>query len=382
LAWKTNIKLKGGMIEMNKSIYLAFGAAMLLVLAAPFALAEDSAVAVNAGDASVTAAASDTLSGDAGTTPDSAMYGLKLGWERAKLWFTFKQEKKAEKELQLARLRLVEARIMAEKGNVKAFQRAQEAHNALIERAQARLAAIQEDTTEANIKENLKKVSWLEVAIEVHENRIAVLNEILAEKNLSEEAKTAIESAVARMENRTEAMKQKAEERKEKIKTRLKAVAELTDEEADEVIAGIDNSTGLTKAKKAIAEKRIERAENAVAKVEASIASGKIKMANSSALNARLAEAKADVSEAKAFVEAGNYDIAIETIKPVNNYGRVLRAEIHLRNEIRQEVANELREAKAEIKQDIKEKIVQARAKIRSEIAEKVKARVSASSKG
>lgn len=336
---------------MSKLVYAALGLALLLVFAMPIAVAEDSVIA--GADNAVTAEAGDDLSADAGTTPDKAMYGWKLGWEKVGLWFTFKQEKKAEKELALARKRLLEVKKMAEKGNIEAMEKAQAKHDELVASAQARLASIQEDSTEAKVKDSMKKVSGLERAIEAHENRISVLSDILAEKNLSDEARAAIEAAVAKMQEKTEVMKQKLEERRANIKTRLKAVTEKNDSEIDEDIAEIDEETGLNDAKKAIAEKRIARAEQAIAKLNERIASGQLKNFNGTNVQARMTEREQAITEAKTFLAAGDYDSAIEVIKPVNNYGRMISAEVKVRNEIRQEIAEKLKNAAGTIKNKV-----------------------------
>src|SRR3989344_656128 len=99
------------MSNKNTKLYVLAGLIVFVALLAamPFALAEEEAATD----------LQDNMEGDAGTTPDSAFYGLKLGWEKVGLWFTFDQEKKAEKELGLARKRLLEIRAMADKGDIE-----------------------------------------------------------------------------------------------------------------------------------------------------------------------------------------------------------------------------------------------------------------------
>lgn len=315
-------------------------ALVAVLLVASFAVAEEAA----------SAAVSNDLSGDAGTTPDSAMYGLKLGWEKMGLWFTFNQEKKAQKELKLAGKRLLEAKVMAEKGNEKGFARAQEAHDAFVARAQARLEAIDEDGKEDKIKDSTKKISGLEVAIENHENKIDILKEKLAEGNLSEEQKASIEALIDKMEAKTEAMKQKLEERRDKIKTRLQAVSEKTKAEVESEVEEIDNETGLIEVKKVIAERRIERAENAVARVETKLATVEAKGTDVSAAEAKITEYKADIAAAQSAFDAGDYDKALAEIKPVSNYGRQRSAIAKIIAEVRQDIRAEAGDAGAKVK--------------------------------
>lgn len=56
---------------------------------------------------------------DAGTTPDSALYGLDRAFERMSLAFTFNKEKKAEKHLGYAEERLAELKAMTDKGETE-----------------------------------------------------------------------------------------------------------------------------------------------------------------------------------------------------------------------------------------------------------------------
>src|SRR3990172_1898246 len=224
---------------MNTKLYAVIALAFIgvLLVSAPFALAQETSASDEASD--------DNLEGDPGITPDSAMYGLKLGWEKAGLWFTFNQERKAEKEMEHARRRLLEVRKMAEKGNIKAMERAQEKHDELLAKAQERLASIQEDSQESQIKDTARKVVRLEIAARAHENRIEVLKDILAEKNLSDEAKVAIEAAIARMENKTANFEFRLEEKKDRIKTRLRAVTEKNESEIETEIEALEDEEGL-----------------------------------------------------------------------------------------------------------------------------------------
>lgn len=331
-----------------------------VLLFAGIAFAQEAEAAVTASaDAETT-----EMSADPGTTPDSAIYGLKSGWEKVKLAFTFNQEKKAQKELELAKLKLLELRKMAEKGNLKAMERAQIRHDALVESAQARLAAIQEDTTEAKAKLAATKVIGLERALQAHENRIEVLKDILAEKNLTDEARAAIETAVERMENKTAAMDQKLEDKKDKIQIRLRAITEKNESEIKDEIKKLENSSGYTEALKKIAQNRIEKTEAALEKVKVKIAEEKAQGINVSGAETHIADAEAKLAEAKALVEQGKYKEAIATLKPISNYGRNLSIVVKKIHEARlaerkAEIQNLVQEAAKEKVQAIKEKLQQ-----------------------
>lgn len=303
----------------------------LMLFAVPFALADASLEADN------TQIAADNLTANPGITPDSSFYGLKLGWEKVRLAFTFNQERKAEKELALADKRLLEIKRMAEKGNVKAALKAQKSHDALVERAKARLSSIQEDTKEAQVRNTAEKIIGLQRAIQAHENRIEVLKDVLAEQNLSDDARESIESAVERMENRTEVMSQRLKEKKDRVKTRLRAVTGDSEEEVDAVINKIENRTGLTDLDKKIAERGINRTERILERVKARIAEEKEAGVNVSAAEERISEAESKLAEAKVLYNEGKYSSVIVTLKPISNYGRNLSVIVRAINKARRE---------------------------------------------
>lgn len=345
-----------------KAQIIAIALLGLMLFAVPFALAETSLEAENS------QIAEDSLSSNPGMTPDSAFYSLKLGWERARLAFTFNQEKKAQFELNLAERRLLEIRKMAEKGNVQAMEKAQARHDALIESAQARLSSIQEDTKEAQIRTTAEKVVGLERAILAHENRIEVLKDILSEQNLSDEARTAMESAVARMENRTQEMSQKLEEKKDRVKTRLRAVSGDNAEDVESAIEEIENKTGLTDLGQKIAQQRIERTEESLERVKARVAEEKAAGIDVSAAESAISEAESNLEEAKSLYAQGEYSSSIAAVKPVSNYGRNLSVVVRAINKARLE--NRLSEVK-----NLTDNFSQQRLQLREEVKTELKQR-------
>jgi hypothetical protein len=295
---------------------------VLLLAVMPSVFAQDSTDAATA--AENTADVADNLTEDPGMTPDSSFYGLKTGWEKMKLAFTFNPERKAQLELRLAERKLLEVKKMAEKGNLRAMERAQMRHDALIESAQNRLSALDEDSKESKVNSTAEKVVGLQRALKAHENRIEVLKDILANENLSEEARAAIESAVAKMENKTAAMEQKLQDKKDKIKTKLRALTAKTASEVDDAIERLENKTGLTDLDQKIAQNRIEKTEEALKKLKERISDEKYAGLNLSAVDAHIAEAEATLADAKVLYAEGKYSEVIVMLKPISNFGRNL----------------------------------------------------------
>jgi chromosome segregation ATPase len=195
---------------------------------------------------------------------------------RIGIGFTFNQEKKAEKELKLARLELIMAKIAAKNNNTEAMEKALEAHERIIARVQERINALDGKATKEGIKKSAEKLVGLERAIEVHEARIAKLNEILVSANLTEEQIANIQARLEKAENSTAHLKEVQAAKIDKLKTKLKAVANMTEEQAEAEIQKIEDAQNLSAVKKKVAEVKAARNENAakvisevIAKLEA-----------------------------------------------------------------------------------------------------------------
>lgn len=169
---------------MKKAIWILVPLLLLSIFAVAFAQ-ENNTTNANQGAASEQAA-QDLNESDAGS--------FKIGMQQLKVMFAFNQEKKANLELELARLRLIQAKIAAKKNNTVALQNAIDKHEKLMEKIRARINAT------SNKGGN---VTGLERAIEVHNRRITALNNILQNTNLTEEQRAKIEMKLGRAENVT-----------------------------------------------------------------------------------------------------------------------------------------------------------------------------------
>lgn len=153
---------------------------------------------------------------------DSDVSGFKVQLKELKTMLTLNQEKKAQLELELARLKLIQAKIAAKNNDTVAMEKALEAHNKLLERVNATVNAM------SNKGGN---ITGLARAIQVHEKRIELLNTILASKNLTAEQKAKIEAKIEHAENIT--AKLKALQEKLQNKTEENETAEQNCTETD-----------------------------------------------------------------------------------------------------------------------------------------------------
>lgn len=141
---------------------------------------------------------------DAGTTPDSALYGLDKAFERISLAMTFDKAAKAEKRLKIASERIAELKAMTEKGKP-------EFNEKLMEESEKEMDDAVKDVEEAEAKG--KDMSAVKAHVtEMQSKHIAVLQRVL--EKAPESAKAAlqrvIEKAQVKQEQRATGLKQKA----------------------------------------------------------------------------------------------------------------------------------------------------------------------------
>lgn len=250
---------------MNAKLYtiLVFALLATAIFATASVLAQETS-SETASDTAIASEVNDKL--------DGSVSGLKIGWENFKLWFTFNNEKKAMQELKIARLRLIQAKIAAKNGDTEAMQNALEAHNKILEKIQERINAIDGASDKEGTKLAATKLVGLERAIEVHEARISKLNELLASENLTDEQRAKLENKIAKAENNTAHLREVEADKKEKITTRLRAVGNMTKEEADSAIKNLEDAQNLSKVKEMVAELKLKHQEGIAEKIKERIA--------------------------------------------------------------------------------------------------------------
>jgi hypothetical protein len=138
-----------------------------------------------------------------------------LFWKKLDIWFTFNQEKKAEKELKLAEFQLVRARVAARNNNTKAMENALEAHKQLIERVQERVSKIENGNAS-------EKLIGLDRAIQVHQARIARFNAQLNNSNLSAGQIEKLQERIGQAQENTDHLREVANERRLEFEKRFR----------------------------------------------------------------------------------------------------------------------------------------------------------------
>jgi ATP-dependent Zn protease len=88
---------------------------------------------------------------------------------------------------------------------------------------------------DSNLSVPAKKLVGLERAIEVHEKRIAFLNQTLVNENLTEKQKEVIERRLEHAQNVTNKLVEINEDKKDKLVTKIMAKQNLTQEQVEAI---------------------------------------------------------------------------------------------------------------------------------------------------
>jgi hypothetical protein len=185
--------------------------------------------------------------------------------ERISLFFTWNQEKRAEKELKLADMELIRARIALKNNNTKAMEKALESHDRLIEKVQNKVKNKNEESDKTGIEKSAEWLSGIEKAVDAHEAKIERLNQLIAnDTNLSEDQIENINARIEKSQSSITHLKEVESNKQERIKVKLMAVNNLSEEEADERIEELKDSENLSGLNKNLEEKQRNRREEKI----------------------------------------------------------------------------------------------------------------------
>lgn len=208
-----------------KTIITGFVALFLMLFSFSFALAENDTANVSIVSNETPMLISAPVDVELDNVSETEATG-NLFWKKLDIWFTFNQEKKAEKELKLAELQLVRARVAARNNNTRAMENALEAHKQLIERVQERISKIENGNAS-------QKLVGLDRAIQVHQARIARFNAQLNNSNLSAEQIEKLQEKIEQVQENTDHLREVAQEKRDRIEQRAMNLSEERSREKD-----------------------------------------------------------------------------------------------------------------------------------------------------
>jgi hypothetical protein len=225
--------MKGGKNKMNKiyTIGLIAMFAMAMFSVSLVLAEENTSVAEPMLISEQVNVSTDDVEADLGL--NESVSDSEVAWKSFKLWFIFNQEKKINAELDLARLRLAQANRAAERNDTEDMEKAMEKHERIMNKIQEQMDKFE---IGSDVNDSANKLLGLENAIGRHEQRIAFLNYVFANANLTEEQRAKIEERMARVENVTARLNEVQQEKQDRITTRLMAEGNLTEEQAKRVL--------------------------------------------------------------------------------------------------------------------------------------------------
>jgi len=186
--------------------------------------------------------------------------------DRIRLAFTFNEEKKIERTLNMAEKRLAEAELLAEE-NPEAYELAQARYDEFVAKAEKILADIESGTEDVNSSvDYIEKIARIQNQFERHRNHA---EEVYVRALERFEVNGASAEKIERFENfygkaldRSNQMEERIMEKRETAVKKHKALSEMSDEEIEELLTKVESSEGLTQNREARmeqAEKRVEK---------------------------------------------------------------------------------------------------------------------------
>jgi len=194
---------------------------------------------------------------EAGTTPDSPMWGIDVAMDNLALALTFNEDKKAERALRIADERLSEMAQLAREKKLEKLEKAREQHQKMLLRVQERLEH-EDEATEESLETELK----LEAKLEAQKQRLAKV-EVEVKGSLTAEQQAALGAFLATLGEDVKNVQIKIQSRQEETKAELRQ----RDAKAEEKIAKLEAPSWERKAKHE-QEKAAEEIRKAEAKIE------------------------------------------------------------------------------------------------------------------
>jgi len=329
---------------------LIFGIISILLLVS--VIAQDDATSTSSDSkTNIPPETDETDETDVGIAPDSAFYGLENAFKKISLALTFSKEAKARKELDIARERLREVRLMIEENKLDAAEKAKIRHEEISQKLKARF----ENKVDAD-EDEIELQAEIENEIEEQEAEIGdIKTRIEIKGELSDEQRAKLMELVENLKSSGNDVRLKIDSRKDRLKIKLKEKG-LTEIEIEERIKS-ERETGSDNA----LTNRIEHVKREIEKSREHLDQNKNNLDNDklAELRGQLDTADETLSEAGKKVEEKKYDEARELIN------KALRLAVLVRgNEKRFEANREI--LRDELKREVgEERLERAREKLR-----------------
>lgn len=254
---------------MKKSLTLF----LIVLLSFSAVLAQDDADLDDSVDVVDSLGEDEVIDGDPGVLPDSPFWGLERALERINLALTFNSERKAEKGLNIARERILEARAMVDKDDIDSADKAREARSRVLVRIRKNIDNIEDDDPEEELRTTLRFEARLkEQEDDINELETRIKVKIRGE--LTDEQRTRLDELISSFRDQNGRLEIEIENKRGRTKIKIKARREISDDELEDLEDEIKfeeevRDKGRGEEASAIAHlraanRRIERVKNAI----------------------------------------------------------------------------------------------------------------------
>ena len=187
---------------------------------------------------------------DLGILPDNLFYSIDITIEKINLALTFSDEEKISKELEFAKERLSEARLMAEKKNMRALKETEVEHGRLLEDVKARLNDIDGDQSSLRLYvKTEREIEEYRLAAEEEFRRIDLkelrLLTIESDENPTDEQMEQMKMIISNLKGQAGEVKIESNNQKTKLMIKIKNNMGRSDQEIEDEVEKIENEEGL-----------------------------------------------------------------------------------------------------------------------------------------
>ncbi len=297
-------------------------------------------------------------------------------FDNVNLFFTYNQEKKAVKALEIADKKL--SHILYDLENKGSDEEYSEEYERAMKTVEKALEKIETNGKVENSKAALSNLSKIEERIENHYQKVVMVKERILERQrekMTEEQIEHLESVFSNITQRFQNMEDQFVQKRERALLKYKAMSGKNDSEIDEELEEIDDETGLSERRKSMAKWQLGLAQNSL-KLSKQRFENFLSSINETEYNESIAEIRSQLEEAEellasslASLEENDYETITELTQEIKELGDELN-KIILSLRSSQENINELLQS---TKDDIASKKTEHLQKILDKVPEEAK---------
>lgn len=278
---------------------------------------------------------------DAGRVPGNAFYGLDQMFDNLRVSMTINQERKAEKALLVAEERLAEIEKLTEDGEIEKAEKARESYEKFIERSENAIKRIESNGDVNKSEEALRRVSRVQESLEAHHEKLKEIHLRIIEArgdNMTEEELAKIDEIFAALQEKSELIGQRTVNKLTNLETQHKVLADLSDEDLEELLIRIQGEEGIDVMKKDREARDDVRFSREVEAREGNLERFKERIENSNLT---------DEEKAKALERVNREEMKVQEFKENKEALRErLQDKEHYAEELREQLKNRIENAK------------------------------------